>query len=611
MKIILSIILLGLHISFAQESHFALITEPQISSEDNANNLIDAVNDINKRKNISYVIVLGNITSDGKFDEFVWAQEILDGLQVPYSVVGGEKDYLLSEGKGSEIPLLFDSNKNFIVENSTSLICINTILPEFLDKKYISVEIITSLKNKQSEIKSDRLITFSYFPISSTKNHDEFYKSLLGKKIFSFVSKEDRSEKNISTYEGLYLNRKNSWGYLTVSTNKDSIFIEKILSDEISKKQKPEIIKGFYSKPLVLEKQKPVQFFDKKNIIWSESYNKTIYKRFVSDGEKIYSIFKNGTLLCLNSDGSEKWKYETNKKIIQPPIINKDILALTSEDGDIYTINVNTGNLYQSIGIGEKITSGVSIIDFEGIGEKSKAVIVGTQYGNIYCYDLYTLDPLWTQQYSESDATIEITSTLAYSNNKIFFQDKSANLYCISSVNGMLIWKIPAAKGGWKAGIGFNNSMGRDKIFPKNNNLYLIDASGNLFCVDALLGTPKWNLKNLNSSGIVIQKGTNEFIFSTRKNTIAIVSTKLGKITSEIELPDATKNETVTDLILINDKILLGFSDGWVYSIKEKQKVEKLFRYDFAPIISLTEINGNCLVTDYDGNLNLINIPQK
>jgi len=611
MKIILSILLLSFHFSFAQENSFALITEPQIGSEDNANNLIEAINHINKKKNISYVIVLGNMTASGKFEEFVWAQEILDGLKVPYSVVGGEKDYVLSEGKGSEFPLLFDSNKNYIVVNGISLLGINTILPEFPDKKYISIEAITSLNNKQSESKSERLITFSYFPISSTQNHDDFYISILNKKLFSFVSKENKKEKNISTYEGLYLNRKNSWGYLIVSTKKDSLIIEKILSDEISKKQKPEIVKGLFSKPLVLEKQKPVQFFDEKNLLWSVNYSKAIHEKSVSDGEKIYSLFKNGTVICLNSEGTEKWKYETNKKIIQPPIIYSDIIILISEDGDVYTINANTGNLFQSIGIGEKITSGASIIDVEEAGDKIKAVIVGTQYGNIYCYDLFTLNPIWTQQFAEYDYTFEFSSKLSYSNNKIFFKDKTGNLYCISSVNGMLIWKIPATKGGWKSGVSFYNSILRENIFPKNNNIYLIDVSGNLFCVDALLGTPKWNLKNLNSSGVVIQGASNEFIFATRKNKIAIVSTMLGKVTSEIKLPDATKNESVTDLILVNDKFLVGFSNGWVYSIKVKQKVEKLFRYGYSPIISLTKINGNCLVTDYDGNFSLIKILQK
>ena len=42
--------------------------------------------------------------------------------------------------------------------------------------------------------------------------------------------------------------------------------------------------------------------------------------------------------------------------------------------------------------------------------------------------------------------------------------------------------------------------------------------------------------------------GQNEFILPTTKNKIAFVSTKLGKVTREIDLPDNMKNESITDL---------------------------------------------------------------
>ncbi|MCU0414787.1 MAG: hypothetical protein MUE91_10380, partial [Ignavibacteriaceae bacterium] len=58
----------------------------------------------------------------------------------------------------------------------------------------------------------------------------------------------------------------------------------------------------------------------------------------------------------------------------------------------------------------------------------------------------------------------------------------------------------------------------------------------------------------------------------------------------------------------IEDKILVGFSNGWVYKIKMKQKVEKFFRGGFAPIVSLTNVDGNCLVTDYDGRFTLLKL---
>ena len=84
-------------------------------------------------------------------------------------------------------------------------------------------------------------------------------------------------------------------------------------------------------------------------------------------------------------------------------------------------------------------------------GNTNKAVIVGTVYGNLYCYDLLTLDPLWTQQLSFGSSEISIVSSIVHSDNKIFFSDNKGTLYCFSAVNGMLIWKLEASKGGWKS----------------------------------------------------------------------------------------------------------------------------------------------------------------
>ena len=113
MKIILSILLFSFHFSFAQVNQIAVITNPEVGPQSNSMNLIDVVKDINKNQNITQVILIGNITANGKIDEFVWAQEILDELTASYFVVGGEKDYLLSEGKGSELSLFWGDDKSF------------------------------------------------------------------------------------------------------------------------------------------------------------------------------------------------------------------------------------------------------------------------------------------------------------------------------------------------------------------------------------------------------------------------------------------------------------------------------------------------------------------
>ena len=603
MKFLFLILVFSIQFDFAQPGYIAVITDPQIGPQNNAMNLIEVVDDINKRQNIVHVVVLGNMTANGKFDEFIWAQEILDELTAPYFVVGGEKDYFLSEGKGSEISLLWGDDKNLFNDKNFSLVCINTFLPEFPSKKYIDVETRNWLEENLSDPKISRLLTFSFHPIQLSDNSNQFFEMNLNKKIFSFVGKEDRTVKDKSMFEGLYLNRKDGWGYLLVSTNKDSINITKILSEEIEKKANPEIVKSSFSKPLLVESNKSTGFISSGSKLWSVNIDKTKWSSSVSDSDKIYNVFKDGAVICLNKSGTEQWRFETNERILSPPLIENDLIVLASDDGDIITLNSNTGNPHQIIGIGERISSGISVIDNTEEGNITKAVIVGTVYGNIYCYDLFTLDPIWAQQLAFSGQEISVVSSIVHSDNKIFFFDNKGTLYCFSAVNGMLIWKLEASQGGWKASVKVLVSQ-----MVKDKNIFLIDSAGNLFCVDALLGTAKWNIKNINANGLIRLNNQQELVLPATNNKVIIVPPKLGKVIIEIELPLDTKGEMITDLLVIGDKIIVGFSDGWIYKIKVKQKSEKFFRGGFAPIVSLTDIDGNCLVTDYDGKITLLKI---
>jgi outer membrane protein assembly factor BamB len=603
MKLLFTILFISFYFGYAQSGYIAVITDPQIGPQNNAMNLIGAVDDINKRQNIAQVVVLGNITANGKFDEFVWAQEILDGLTAPYFVVGGEKDYLLSEGKGSEISLLWGDDKSFMLDQNYSMICLNTLLPIYPDKKYIDIETLSLLRNKLSSLSLNRVITFSYEPLTAAENSYNFFEMTLNKKLFSFVGKVDKSAKVKSMYEGLYLNRKEGWGYLLVSTIKDSIHIKKILSEEIKKKVKPEIVKSLFSKPLLLESKESIKFISFGSKLWSLSIDKTKRTSAVYDSDKIYNVFKDGSVICLSNSGSEQWRFETNERIINSSVIENDLLVLNSDDGDIITLNSNTGTPHQIIGIGERISSGISVINIEERGNITKAVVVGTVYGNIYCYDLFNLDPIWAQQITFSGQELSVVSSIVHSDNKIFFYDNKGTLYCFSAANGMLIWKLEASQGGWRTSVkALASQTGIDK------NIFLIDTAGNLFCVDALLGTAKWNIKNISANGLIRLNNKQELVLPTKNNKVVIVSPKLGKVVSEIELPLETSDEALTDLLVIDDKMLVGFSDGWVYKIKMKQKVEKFFRGGLAPIISLTNVDGNCLVTDYDGRITLLNI---
>ena len=584
--------------AFPQDNIIALITNPEIGEDRNAENLLEVVDSINHNRAVDNVIVLGNITSNGKFDEFIWAQEILDGLIAPYFVVGGEKDYLLSEGRGSEISLLWGDDKSFISNGTNSIVCLKTIIPEYLNYNYIDVETLNWFEEKISTNKSSRIITFSYNPISSTENSFFFYEKIKNKKLFSLVSKSDNSANQKSEAEGFYLNRYDGWGYSILTIKSDTLFTENI--SKAVQKSKSQINKNVFTPAKFDVTNKTGEKFKIRNVLWTAGYNNSIVISSIFSDGKIFIGFRNGLIICVNKSGEEKWFYQTNGRIYSSLIAEGDLILAATNEGDLLSLNANTGSLVQVIGIGETITSELCVIDIKEDGRTSKSIIAGTANGNLYCYDLYTLEPLWINQSANNGTGNRIISSIAGTDNKVFFQDIEGTIYCVSAVNGLLLWL-------WEPIIKNTNPLFKTDIIIRDNNIYLIDGGGNFRCIDALLGTEKWNIRNIDATGLIEENKTTELSIATNKNEIITISTKLGKAVKKIGLSAETKSEIITDFLLIDDTIITGFSDGSVYQTKPKQKAKLIFKSSSASIVSLTNIEGKCLLTDYDGNLTLIN----
>jgi hypothetical protein len=383
--------------AFSQDPSIALITNPEIGANGNEQNLLAVVDSINQNPAVSHVVVLGNITSNGVFDEFVWAQEILDGLTVPYSVVGGVNDYSLSEGRGSEISLLWGDEKSFISNNNLSVVCLNTFIPELSDKKFVDVEILDWFVEKIRENKSTHYLTFSYYPLKIAENSFQLFEKVAGNKLYSFVARKDNSIKEKSLSEGFYLNRHSGWGYSIITVRSDSVIIKNFMTANSNKFNSQKTISSFASVQADKPKEK-VSNISTLNERWSISYNLSTITSSIYSGDKIFNGLKAGKVVCIDRSGKEKWTYQTNGRIYSSPVIENDLILTATNEGDLLSLNANTGSLVHVIGIGETITSEICIFDVEDDGIKTKTVIVGTANGNLYCYDLYTLEPMWINQ---------------------------------------------------------------------------------------------------------------------------------------------------------------------------------------------------------------------
>jgi len=86
---------------------FAWLSDTHVGSDRGAADLEASVADINTLKGLSFVVVTGDITEMGTFDNLSQAKQILDGLDVPYHIIPGNHDMKWSESGGSDVARLW------------------------------------------------------------------------------------------------------------------------------------------------------------------------------------------------------------------------------------------------------------------------------------------------------------------------------------------------------------------------------------------------------------------------------------------------------------------------------------------------------------------------
>ena len=409
---------------FAQEAITALITDPQVGSVNGEKYLSSIVEDINSRRNIELVVVLGNLTFMGKFDEFLLAQSILNNLKAPYLIIGGPRDILPSEGKGSELTQLWAKNEIFAQSKFSDRIYLETIPILNSDKGHISVETLKSISYLNST--QNNILIFSYFPLNEkTDNWYKLTNNFVRKKIISFSSLDGKkiSDSFVESYNGESLADSKEWNYKLIYETVDSIKILKVSQNKFEIEDV--IVKAKISNSVKIDSLQSVIYQPKLKIVYSSPPSVTTFSPLLLSEEKFFTTTLNGRVICQNYSGENIWQYETAGKIYNSILRDGDLIIVVTNAGDLFTINANNGDLVQAIGIGEPISSDINLIDLEYNDLNTKGIVFGTAYGNVYCYELYSLEMVWENYLTDK----RIVGDPILIDNKIIYQVNLTNYY--------------------------------------------------------------------------------------------------------------------------------------------------------------------------------------
>ena len=595
-KIFLIISVLLLNHSFAQELKFALLNDLRIGDTAKINAATSLIEAINKRKDISFTVIIGSISESGSTDELKRAKEILDKLKTKYYVVPGLNDYKWSESFGRTFISTFGDDKFVFELKKFKFIGLNSNVV-WRHESHFSVENIAWV---DSIVTAGAGGNFKYFLFSSnsinaqTDNGFVLLNSFSKQNIAAAVSNGPKlqltSHTKISSVElSSSINSDDGHGFVVFSASKDSLILERVLlNDSITT-----TLQIQYSKKHNVERVDSVDFENyETDILWDKLIKESTIVQPVYAQSKTFITSTDGSLHCIDSAGAEVWSCSFHSPVCGNVVLAGESLITATLDGDIYSLDPATGKTIQSIGTGEPFTSYPVSYKMPYRDDTIDVVILGTAEGKMICYDAASMNSIW--ECNKSQGRIETRPLII--GDRIIYGAWDGSLYCIDKYTGVLNWR-------WTAQLNMRSSPAA--CFPQSDgeDVYITSPDGAVTKVDLLLGTSDWTSKECNAfESIGLSKDLKKVFVKSRENKFFILSSDNGKIVEEYDLPFG-RDYSPIEPIETQYGVLSTSSSGFIYLLNVDE-VRKILFMGSAPINRLTQIDENHFIaSNADGRV--------
>ena len=611
MKRTLLIVCLTAIVSFAQNVKFALLSDVRIGAP-KADSLLTAFVDfVNEQKDFNFVIIDGNITNRGLDSEFEKAKSTLDKLHVPYYLLQGYRDVQWAQSAGVAFTDLWDETNFSFNYGDLQFVGINTTPIWHSERGHLSPSTLQWLEKELSGIDTTQnVILFSFNPLNNIDNWFKLTNAWKGNNIGAFLS--GASQKPCSSMlselpplESVSFYDSTNYHFLNCELKNDTLsFTEMTGGDTVSMAGNVGLRKTAFR-----ETVDSVQFnpFAVKPI-WRKELNATLISKPLVLKDKIIVAQYDGLVTCFDKEGNKLWDFDSFGNIASTPAAKDGWLTVATLQGDLFTLDLKTGNQIQSIGFDEAITSSLLMIDYKGTKElmipkqsNSKAAVVfGTESGKLYCYDVETLQEYWENKSAKG----MIQTTPLYVNDKLIYSSWDSYLYCADAREGWLIWK-------WRMNKNFYNSPAAVTPVTDGHFLFLPTPEGNIYKVDLLLGKTIWTRSKYNAwESIGISEDGKTLYVKSAEDYFHKIPASTGTWSIAYKLMFG-EDKTPTTPLEYNKIILLTTANGNVYRIKGKKHKVILFNGNASPfsvthfyddVFISSNIDGTITVFRYDGN---------
>lgn len=490
-RIFLSILLCFILNSLRGEDfRFALLTDIHVSSDSLAyNDLKRSVDQINKTKNLDFVIVSGDVTEQGDRASLKRVKFLLDQLRVRYYITSGNHETKWSESGATDFGRIFGSDRFKFEHKGFLFFGFNSGPVIRMADGHVSPQDISWMKKElEAAGKEKPVIMVTHYPLQEG-DVDNWYDVTDAIRSYNVrVVLGGHYHRNLLfSYDGIpaIINRSNLrgkekvGGYSIFDVNADSILVyEHKIGGEPGKWAGYSLKKSYYSTDNTGYKRPDYSVNNEYGQVkeyWVEKTGAGIYSSPVVYNKNVYIGDDLGYLSCYTlKNGKKKWSFKSDNRIVGTPAADNGVVVFGSADKNIYGVNAENGKLIWTFQANEAVLGAVTIA--EGVA------YIGASDNTFRALDVKTGKLRW--EYTDVKGYVE-TKPLLYE-DKVIFGAWDNNLYALDKTTGKELWK-------------WNGNLTRMHFSPAavwpvatNGEVFVTDPQRAMTAIDASNGQTVW-----------------------------------------------------------------------------------------------------------------------
>lgn len=582
---------------------FAFFTDIHIGTETAPKDLSDAINDVNSRNDIDFVLINGDVTELGTNAQLDEAKSMLDRLNIPYHAISGNHETKWSESGNTYFSAIFGDNKyafehkgvQFIGVTSGPLLRMGDGHVSPYDMRWIA-NTLENMRNENTPV----IFATHYQLMDDMDVAEDLISTLCPYNVLVALCGHGHRNRlmpvdNITNVmcRAVVSRGLPEGGYTIVEVSKDSLhFFEKNYNTTE--------LRRWLSIPnrRVCNTFEMSMVKEAAMVEWEYYADGIIVNSPAQSQGKAIVGDETGKVYCLDiNTGKEVWTFKARNAVYSMPAINGDRVVFGSCDSSIYCLNFNDGSKIWAYKTNH-VVMGTPLID-------GKTAYIGGSDGCYRALDMKNGKVKW--EFCELKGYVE-SKPILYQ-NKLIFGAWDTYLYALNPKNGQLIWK-------WTNEKSMHMSPAACIPVAANGKVFVVAPDRYMTALDANTGSIVWrdNRHKVRESIGISEDG--EGIYARCfDDTVFVVNSK-PNVFEERWLVNAGYGYDINPSMIqeVDGRIYFTTKNGLFMVLDANDKGKVLWKYKLnnttinTPTIFKDEKTGNVrlLFTTHDGIIGVV-----